>query len=69
MTTPAPWQGTRPPDRIRHSWRCVRRGPVVETVVADSTGRKRVVSQCAECGHDDMVERIAAEAAERGGAA
>jgi hypothetical protein len=66
MTTPALWQGTRPPDRIRHSWRCTRRAPVVETVVADSTSRNRVVSQCTECGHDDLPERIRAEA-ERGG--
>jgi len=52
----------RPPDRVRHSWRCTRRAPVVETVKADRTGRKRVVSMCQECGHDDMPERIRAEA-------
>jgi hypothetical protein len=51
----------RPPDRVRHSWRCTRRAPVVETVKADSTGRKRVVSMCQECGHDDLPERILAE--------
>jgi hypothetical protein len=39
----------------------VKRGPLVETVKADSTGRKRVVSMCQECGHDDMPERILAE--------
>jgi hypothetical protein len=59
-------QGDRPPDRVVHSWRCTRRSPVVETVKPDSTGRKRVVSQCTECGHDDMPERIRAEA-DRGG--
>jgi hypothetical protein len=60
--TPAPWQGTRPPDRTRHGLRCVRRGPVVETVIADSTGRKRVVSQCQECGGTDLEHRLRAEA-------
>ena len=60
----APWPpGLPPPDRVRHSWRCTRRAPVVETVKPDSTGRKRVVSHCTECGHDDMPDRICAEAA------
>lgn len=64
MTTDtAPWPpGLTPSDRVRHSWRCTRRAPVVETVKPDSTGRKRIVSHCIECGHDDMPDWIRAEA-------
>jgi hypothetical protein len=54
-------QGDRPPSRVRHGWRCVKRGPLFETVRTDATGRARVVEQCQECGHDDMTERIRAE--------
>jgi ribosomal protein L44E len=60
MTTTS-MQGDRRPDRVRHSWRCVRRGPLVEVVRTDPTGRARVVSMCQECGHDDLPERILAE--------
>jgi hypothetical protein len=54
-------QGDRPPSRVRHSWRCVRRGPLVETVKTDATGRGHVVEQCQECGADDLLDRIRTE--------
>ena len=59
--TPAPWQGTRPPSRVRHTWRCTRRGALVETVKEDATGRARVVAMCQECGGSDVLDRIHAE--------
>jgi len=52
----------KPPSRVRHSWRCVKRGPLVETVRTDPTGRARVVEQCQECGHDDLAERVLEQA-------
>ena len=55
----------KPPSRVRHSWRCVHRGPVVETIKRDVTGRAHVVEQCQECGHDDLEHRLrAADASE-----
>ena len=59
--TPAPWQGNRPPSRVRHGWRCVKRGPLLETVKTDATGRAHVVEMCVECGHDDLVDRVRTE--------
>ena len=57
----------RLPSRVKHSWRCVHRGPLVETTRRDATGVVRVVERCQECGGTDLVERVRAEAAERGG--
>jgi hypothetical protein len=52
----------RPPSRVKHSWRCVHRGPLLETVKTDATGRAHVCHQCVECGGDDLVDRVRAEA-------
>jgi hypothetical protein len=52
----------RPPDRVRHSWRCSRRAAVVETIRADPAGRPFVVSLCTECDQHDLAERLRAEA-------
>ena len=54
-------QGDRQPSRVRHGWRCVKRGPVFETVKIDATGRAHVVEMCVECGHDDLVDRVRTE--------
>lgn len=51
----------RPATRIRHSWKCTRRGATIETVRTDPTGRARIVEQCTECGHDDLLDRIRTE--------
>jgi hypothetical protein len=59
--TPAPWQGDRPPDRIRHGWRCTRTGARVETVRRLPFGEALVVLRCVECEADDLVERLRAE--------
>ena len=59
--TAATMQGDRPPSRVRHTWRCVRRGPTVEVVRTDPTGRARVVAMCQECGGTDLLDRIHAE--------
>jgi hypothetical protein len=48
----------RPPSRVRHSWRCVRRGPLLETVRRLPTGEAVVVEQCAECHGDDLADRL-----------
>jgi hypothetical protein len=48
----------RPPDKIRHDWRCTRRGPVVETIRADPNGQPHIVNLCTECDHDDLGEQI-----------
>ena len=39
-------QGDRPPSRVRHTWRCLRRGALVEVVKEDATGHARIVEQC-----------------------
>ena len=65
--TPAPWQGTRPPSRVRHGWQCVQRGPLVETVRTDALGRPHIVEMCSECEATDLAARVTAEAADRGG--
>jgi hypothetical protein len=51
----------KPPSRVRHTWRCVKRGPLLETVKTDASGRAHVVEQCVECGGDDLAERVRAE--------
>jgi hypothetical protein len=38
-----------------------QRGPLVETVKTDAIGRAHVVEMCAECGGDDLAERVRAE--------
>jgi hypothetical protein len=48
----------RPPDRVRHSWRCTRSSPLMETVRADLNGRPHVVSLCVECDGHDLDARI-----------
>jgi hypothetical protein len=63
MTKPT-WP-PRPPDRIRHSWRCTRRAVIVETVRAGETGRSHVVALCVECDGTDLAERLRAEAPEQ----
>jgi hypothetical protein len=63
MTSAATWPPH--PARIRHAWRCARRGPIVETVHIDRTGRTRPIEQCAECGETDLVARIRAETEQR----
>jgi hypothetical protein len=60
--TPAPWQGTRPLDRIRHSWRCTRTGARVETVRRLPTGDALVVLRCVECEADDLADRVREQA-------
>jgi hypothetical protein len=65
--TPAPWQGEQPRSRVRHGWRCVRRGPVLEVVRRLPNGEALVVSECGECHGDDLVDRLRAESAEPGG--
>jgi hypothetical protein len=52
----------RPPDRIRHSWKCTRRAAVVETIRADPSGRPHVVALCFECDLHDLADRIRTEA-------
>jgi hypothetical protein len=49
------------PSRVRHSWRCVRRGPLLETVRRLPTGEAVVVEQCGECHGDDLADRLRAE--------
>ena len=44
----------KPPSKVQRTWRCVKRGPLLETVKHDATGRAHVVEQCAECGGDDL---------------
>jgi hypothetical protein len=39
----------------------VKRGPLLETVKTDATGRAHVVEMCVECGADDLVDRVRAE--------
>ena len=61
--TAASMQGDpRPPDRVRHSWRCTRRGALVETVRTDAAGLARVVTMCQEwcqeCGATDLLARL-----------
>jgi hypothetical protein len=38
-----------------------KRGPLLETVKTDTTGRAHVVEQCAECGGDDLAGRVRTE--------
>jgi hypothetical protein len=57
MTTTT-WQGDRPPSRVRHSWRCVKRGPLLETVRRLPTGEAVVVEQCGECQGSDLADRL-----------
>ena len=57
MTRPDLAWPPRPPDRVRHSWRCTRRGPLLETAKTDATGRARVCQMWAECGGDDLAAR------------
>jgi hypothetical protein len=54
-------QGDRPPSKVRHGWRCAKRGPLVEAIRRDSTGRAHVVEECAECGGSDLLDRLRAE--------
>jgi hypothetical protein len=54
-------QGDRPPSRVRHTWRCVKRGPLVEAIKRDITGRAHRVEQCVECGGTDLAERLRAD--------
>jgi hypothetical protein len=54
-------QGNRPPSKVRHGWRCLRRGPLVETIRRDVTGRAHAVEECVECGGTDLAERLRAE--------
>ena len=51
----------KPPSRVRHSWRCTRRGPVLKTVRTDPIGQARVCEQCVECGGSDLEHRLSAE--------
>ena len=51
----------KPPSRVRHSWRCVKRGPLLESTRRDDNGVARVVERCAECGHDDLADRLSDE--------
>lgn len=52
-------QGDKPPSKVRHSWRCSRQAPVVETMKPHpTTGQMIVVSQCQGCGCDDMDSRL-----------
>jgi hypothetical protein len=51
----------KPPSRVRHSWRCAKHGPLLETVKTDATGRAHVVEQCVECGGTDLTERLRTE--------
>ena len=60
MSTATDWP-PRPADRIRHGWRCTRRGPIVETVRVDPNRRPRVVNLCVECDQTDLGEQIRAE--------
>ena len=64
--TPELWQGTRPRDRIRHSWRCTRTGARVEAVRRLPNGEALVVLRCTECEADDLAERVRT-VTERGG--
>lgn len=61
MTPATSMQGPpdRPGRRIRHSWRCTRRAPVVETTRRAGDGRLYVVEHCTECERDDLAERLA----------
>ena len=59
--TAATMQGSRPPSRVRHSWRCLRRGPLLETVRRLPNGEAVAVEQCAECQGDDLEHRLRVE--------
>jgi hypothetical protein len=59
MTSAATWPPH--PARIRHAWRCARRGPIVEAVTLNQTGQAQVVAQCQECGENELAERIRTE--------
>jgi hypothetical protein len=48
----------KPPSRVRHSWRCVKRGPLLETVRRLPTGEAVVVEQCGECQGSDLADRL-----------
>jgi hypothetical protein len=51
----------KPPSRVRHGWRCVKRGPLLETVRRLPTGEAVVVEQCGECQGTDLEHRLSAE--------
>jgi hypothetical protein len=51
----------RPPDRLRHSWRCTRRSPIVETIRRDPIGRAQIVAMCTECDGTDLDDRLRSE--------
>jgi hypothetical protein len=59
--TAADWQGTRPRDLIRHSWRCTRTGARVEAVRRLPDGTALVVMRCLECDRDDLLDRLRRE--------
>jgi hypothetical protein len=59
-TTDQSWP-PRPPDRVRHGWRCTRRGVVVETIRRDQLNIAQIVTQCLECNGDDLTDRLRAE--------
>jgi hypothetical protein len=56
----------KPPPKVRNSWRCVRRGPLVEVVRRLPSGDALVVLRCVECDATDLAERVRA-ATECGG--
>jgi hypothetical protein len=59
----------RPSARIRHTARCPRLDPVLETVRVDPTGQARVVLVCSHCDGTDMVWRLEHPAGPDDGAA
>ena len=48
----------KPPSKVRHRWRCVKRGPLLETVRRLPTGEAVVVEQCDECQGSDLADRL-----------
>jgi hypothetical protein len=50
----------RPPNRVRHSWRC-RVGPYDEELRELPNRQALVVTVCEECGGTDLLDRIRTE--------
>lgn len=48
----------RPGARIKHGWRCTRRGKIAEAVWRTPTGQAVVVHRCLECDHDDLDAKL-----------
>jgi hypothetical protein len=55
-----------PSPRVKHGWRCLAAGPFHDEERELADGRVLTVTVCESCGGSDVLERVRAEAAERG---